>query len=159
MACKDSGMDNMARNEKLVDQRNHKRFLVRDSAFVVIRAPWPSTSKVGQIVDISMSGLGFWYIASEERPNESPALEIVLPRSTFRLDKIPFESISDFETANEDHLSSMTMRRSGVQFGELTRYQISRLNYFIQNYTIAEMQVDHSAQLGDLIFKNVVHPG
>ena len=34
----------------------------------------------------------------QERPNESPELDIVLRGSSFRLDKIPFESISDFET-------------------------------------------------------------
>jgi len=53
--------------------------------------------KVGQVVDISMSGLGFPYIA-KERPNEPPELDVVLRGSSFRLHKIPFESISDFET-------------------------------------------------------------
>ena len=59
--------------------------------------------------------------------------------SSFRLDKIPFESISDFETANEDSLSSITTRRSGVQFGQLTHYQISQLEYFVQNCAIGEV--------------------
>ena len=136
-------MDNIAKKKKLADQRNHERFRVQDSAFVVIRGPWPSTSKVGQIVNISMNGLGFRYIASyiasEVRPNQSPELDIVLSGSSFRLDKIPFESISDFQTANEAPLSSTTMRQSGVQFGQLTPYQISQLQYFVQNYTIGEV--------------------
>jgi hypothetical protein len=135
-----SGMDNIDKEKRLADKRNHERFRVQDSAFVVIRGPWPSTSKVGQIVDVSMSGLGFRYIASyiasEVRPNQSSELDIVLSGSSFRLDKIPFESISDFQTANEDPVSSTTMRRSGVQFGELTPYQISQLQDFVQNYTI-----------------------
>jgi hypothetical protein len=34
----------------------------------------------------------------QERPNESPELDVVLHGSSFRLHKIPFESILDFET-------------------------------------------------------------
>jgi len=88
---------------------------------------------------MSREGLAFRYIAGHERPNGALELEILLGDHSFYLDKIPFKTISDCETANEVPFSSIKMRRSGVQFGDLTPNQISQLEYFIQNHTKGEV--------------------
>ena len=56
----------IAKRKELMERRKHKRFQVQDSVFVVLRAPWPRSAKVGQIIDMSRHGLAFRYIAGEE---------------------------------------------------------------------------------------------
>jgi len=120
----------------MLERRKHKRFKVQNGAFAVLGAPpWPHSTKVGQIIDMSMGGLAFSYIAEQEPSNGSFELGIFLADNSFHLRKIAFETISDLET-NGVPCSSITMRRSGVQFGELTPNQISQLKYFIRNHTI-----------------------
>jgi len=122
----------------MVERRKHKRFKVQDRAFVVLGAPpRPHSTKAGQIIDISMGGLAFSYIADDDRSNASSELGIFLADNSFHLRHIPFETISDLKT-NRVPFSSITIRRSGVQFGELTHDQISQLEYFIQNHTISK---------------------
>lgn len=125
------------KTKEVDERRKHKRFRVQNGAFAVFTAfSWPySTQKLGQIIDIGMGGLAFSYIASEEAPTGAVELSIFLAENRFHLRNIPFETISDVET-NEVPFSSITMKRSGVQFGELTPNQVSQLKYFISNHTI-----------------------
>jgi hypothetical protein len=125
--------------KEIVERRKHKRFQVQDGAFAVAMPPQPRSTPPGQIIDVSRGGLAFRYIAGEEGSNGSFELIILLANNNFHLDKVPFETISDFEIANEVPFSSITMRRRGVQFGKLTDKQISQLDYFIRNYTIGDV--------------------
>jgi hypothetical protein len=119
------------------ERRKHRRFQVNNGAFAVLgRVFWPhSTQKLGQITDIGMGGLAFSYMASEELSDGSVQLNIFLAENRFHLREIPFETIWDVETKKEP-FSSITMRQSGVRFGELTPNQISELKYFIRNHTV-----------------------
>ena len=128
------------KRKEVDERRKHKRFRVQSGAFTVFTAfSWPhSTQKLGQIIDISMGGLAFTYITGEESPNVSLELSIFLAGNRFHLRSIPFETISDAET-NEVPFSSINMKRSGVQFGELTPNQLSQLKHFIWNYTTGEV--------------------
>jgi len=92
---------------------------------------------MGQIIDISRGGLAVRYIAGEERSNDSSELSIIFADHSFYLPKVPIETISDFEIAKMPFIS-MTPRRRGLQFGELTHHQMSELEYFIQNHTTGE---------------------
>ena len=123
----------ISKNKKQVDRRRHKRFQVRETAFVVLRAPF--STNVGQITDISIDGLAFRYIDGVKRTNSYSELDILLSNRSFYLDKIPFKTISDCKAPNKVPFSSIEMRRSGVQFGKLTPNQISQLKYFIWNHT------------------------
>ena len=129
----------MTHGKELVERRKHERFQAEDGALAVLRRPWPHPTTLGQIIDISMGGLAFRYIAGEERSHEPSELEILSGDCSFRLDKIPFETISDFKIANEAPFKFIEMRRSGVQFGELRPEQMSQLEYFIQNHAIGEV--------------------
>jgi hypothetical protein len=136
----DSGVGIVNNNKEGVERRKHKRFQVKENAFVALEAQSRphSTTKVGQITDISMGGLAFRYLASEEQPNGSCELGIFLAYDGFHLREIPFEAIWDVETEKVGS-ASIRVRRSGVQFGEMTHHQISGLEYLIQNHTIAEV--------------------
>ena len=83
------------KRKEMVERRKHKRFKVQGSAFVVLGAPpWPHSTKVGQIIDMSMHGLAFSYIADEGQSNSSFELGIFLADNSFHLRQIPFETIS-----------------------------------------------------------------
>jgi hypothetical protein len=129
----------MAVMKKIVERRKDKRFQAEDGAAAVFRRPWPRSTRLGQIIDISKGGLAFRYIAGEEQSHGSSELEILWGDCSVRLDKMPFGTISDFETATEVPLNSIEMRRSSVQFGELTSEQMSQLEYFIRNHTTGEV--------------------
>jgi len=120
----------------MVDNRKHKRFRSQDLAFAAFGS---YTMEIGEIIDISMGGLAFLYIADGDQINESRELEIYLAKYGFHLEKVPFNTISDFELPNEFPTSFIIMRRCGVQFGELTQDQVSQLGYFIQNHTVGEV--------------------
>jgi PAS domain-containing protein len=109
-----------------------------------------------QFVDVNDAALDLYGYSKEEflelrhpditsEPEESEAsngshkLDIFLTDGDFYLGKIPFETISDLEIVNKAPSSSITMRRSSVQFRKLTHYQISQLESFIQNYTVGEV--------------------
>ncbi len=126
----------MTKREKTLERRKHERFQVPRGAFVGVG---PYFMKVGPITDMSIDGLAFRYIGSEEPSNRSHKLDIFLTDGDFYLGKIPFETISDSQIVNKAPSSSITMRRSGVQFRKLTHYQISHLESFIQNHTVGEV--------------------
>lgn len=129
-------MDNVTKRKKIVERRKHKRFQVEEGAFAVLT---PHFYNWGQIVDISKSGLAFRHTGSELPPNVSCDLGISLANIGFYLGKLPFRAISDFEMANEVANSLTTIRRCGVEFGELTLNQISALEHFIRNHTVGEV--------------------
>jgi len=123
-------------SKELVDKRKHKRFRSQDLAFAAFGS---HIKEIGQIMDISMGGLAFRYIADGDQLNESHELEIYLANNGFHLKEVPFNTISDFELTSEFPLSSIIMRRRGVQFGELPQTRVSQLEYFIQNHTVGEV--------------------
>jgi len=127
----------MTDGKELVERRKHERFQVEDGALAVLKPPWPHSTRLGQIIDISRGGLAFRCIASEERSNGSCELSIIFADHGFYLNKLPINTISDFETAKMP-FASMTPRRRSVQFEELTHDQMSKLEYFIQKHTIGE---------------------
>lgn len=120
--------------KKLVEQRKHKRFQVPTGAFVGIG---PDFTKVGRPRDISMGGLAFSYVGSEE-PSNGSYLDLFLTDSNLYLGHLPINPISDCELVNKTPFSSITMRRCAVKFRKLNRSQKSRLEHFIQNHTVGE---------------------
>ena len=127
------GSRGVGSTNKIVEQRRHKRFRVPKGSLVGLG---PHNTKAGQIIDVSMGGLGFRYAGSEEPSNGE--LDIVLNEREFFLGRMPFKTVSDFEMTSVVGPSSITMRRSGVEFRKLTEKQRSQLRYFIQKHTLGE---------------------
>ena len=125
------GENNMTKKKRTVERRKHKRFRMQEDAFVALK---PHYEKTGHIIDISIDGLAFRYNDIGQPSSKSSELDIFFADDRFHLEKVPFETILDFETD-----SLMNFRRCGVQFGELTDNQTSRLNNFIKDYTIVRL--------------------
>lgn len=114
------------------DKRRFKRFQAPKKAFVLVRG---LDGKLGQIIDIGRGGLAFRYVANGKKPKKLSQLDIFLANNGFHLEKVSCEIVSDFELGKKGPSDSLTMRRCGVQFGELSQDLLSRLEYFIENYT------------------------
>jgi hypothetical protein len=128
----------MRNRKEAVEQRKHKRFKVPKDALVALRSDY---LKLGQIENIGMNGLKFRYVNDEGPLNEPFELDIFLAGAAFYLYKVPLEIVSDCETVNETPFPSLPMRQCAVKFAALTPNQRSQLEYFIQTYTIGEVQV------------------
>ena len=120
-----------------VERRKHKRFQVQENTFALLRA---QVSKLGRVIDISKGGLAFRYVSIGERLKGPLELDLLSHHRDFDLNKIPVRIISNFEIVGKKPFTyrSITLRRVGVQFGELTQRQKSKLEYFIQNHAIGE---------------------
>jgi hypothetical protein len=121
---------------KMPDERRlQKRFKAEDGAFAALV---DQESRLGQIKDISLRGLSFRYIDSQEKLENASELKIILGKRGLFLDKVPFKKISDFEIESEFSFSTVKMRQIGLEFGVLTAEQRLQLRRFIQNHTIGE---------------------
>jgi hypothetical protein len=78
-----------------------------------------------------------WALGSKKPMGESAKLSILPAGDSSYLYKIPCRAVWD-RKVNENHFSSISMRRCGVQFGELTPYQKAQLEQFIQDHTTGE---------------------
>lgn len=126
----------MTSSRQIVERRIHKRFQVPTGTYVGLR---PDYTRLGQIIDISLDGLAFDYVGDGKKSSaESRELDILMLDGAFHLYKIPCRIISDFRAYQSPSGPSMSMRRCGVHFGELTAYQSGRLEYFIEKHTAGE---------------------
>ncbi|MBW2173276.1 MAG: hypothetical protein JRF64_01265 [Deltaproteobacteria bacterium] len=117
------------------DQRKQRAFRSPTRAFVAIG---PSFDKVGPLKDLSIAGLAFHYIGSDTATDGSYVV-IFLPDGDYYSGEIPFETMSDVETVEEESFSYLTTWRCCVKFGELTLQQKARIEQFIQDHhTVGE---------------------
>ena len=125
-------------DRKVLDERRQqKRFKAQEGAFAALVA---QESRLGQIKDISIRGLSFRYIDSNEKLENADELKIILGNQGLYLDNVPFKKISDFEIESEYNFSTVRMRQIGLEFGELTPGQQDRLNRFIKHHTTGEAE-------------------
>ena len=129
-------------------RRTHRRFKVKDGTFAVLLQ---NSSKLAEIIDISMTGFAFRYSDSafidndrdgraflyqdrQQQLDHLASFDIFLVDSGIYLDRIPCKIVSHIEI---DGLApnSIPMKRCGIAFEKLLPEQISDLEYFIRNCT------------------------
>lgn len=145
---------------KTVEQRSHERFLVNKDAFVLIRPAAAEQLSVenksmaeiacdifrsksvrfGKIDNISLGGLSFRYITSEEYSNQSLVMDILVAEPGFYLANLMFKDISDVEIVGDSPINSFKMRLNRVQFEKMGSVAIMKLNHFIENYSVYGVQ-------------------
>jgi hypothetical protein len=125
---------------QLVERRKHKRYMAPHGAFAVLAVEC-HFAKLGQIIDVSRGGLSFSYAGTEEWIGESLDLGILFAEQKFRLDNVPFKTVSDFEMVGETPASDVVIRRRGVRFGGLTYEQKFELEQFIRRDTLGEVEI------------------
>lgn len=139
-----------------MERRNHPRFGVKAGTFAILRSTSIELSKIkdmsmgeiafavikskpikmGQVTNISKDGLAFHYIDRRVGTNSLFKMDILFARDAFYLDRLLFKPVFDIEVKTDIPLNSFTIRKCGVQFGELNHRQRSQLEYFICNHTL-----------------------
>jgi hypothetical protein len=119
----------------LADRRRKKRYRVKEGAYAALIN---KDNRLGQIRDISLVGLSFRYIASNDKFNPNGELKIILAGSGLFMDNLPVKPVSDFEVDNDYAFSSLKIRQMHLAFGDLTPQQLSMLDHFILNHTMGE---------------------
>ena len=110
------------------EKRQHMRYPALDGAIVALN---PKAEILGQIIDIGLGGLSFRYIDTEVETPPSQELLILLNKPRFFLENLPYRTVTDTELPNEFIFSAVSVRRMGVEFGNLTASQRTQLEDFI----------------------------
>ena len=145
----------------MIDRRKHPRYSAKTGTFALLRSTSIALSKIqdmsmgeigfavikskpvkmGQIININTNGLAFDYIERRGEGMRVFKLDILYAQDTFYLGKLLFKPVFDQVIESEVPVDSFTIRRCGVQFGELTAHQKSRLEFFIHNHKLAQKQI------------------
>jgi len=120
---------------QILERRGDKRFHVQTG---VLAEPNTCVTRVSHIIDVSLGGISFTYVARQAWAEESGTLNILFPLRGFFLLGVPFQTAYDFATANT--FSRLPIRRRGGRFGRLTQEQLSYLKYFISHFTLGEVK-------------------
>lgn len=120
----------MASEQPIIERRQHKRYLVRDGTYAFLRPP---ANKIGQIIDISLSGLAFCYFSTNGASRDGNGLDLLADEGIC-LEDLPYTTIHDFVLPNEQPFSQITMRRRCIKFGPLTAKHREYLQRIIDKY-------------------------
>ena len=122
----------MVEKKTTVERRKHKRFKAQKDSYVALMN---DSIKVGEILNISKGGIAFNYMSKGEELTGWHKMKIFLSSKRFYLKEVQFKAVSDFYVDSKTPYSKVLMKRCSGQFGELTTYQRSQLDYFIANHT------------------------
>ena len=117
------------------ERRKQKRFKAVNGAFAAVRQ---KSNQLGQIKDISFSGLAFTYLANEGAINGARALDIFVTKHRLYIKDIPFQLVRDSLVEKESPFSTVPVRQQGVRFGKLSSKQHTQLEHLLQYHTVGE---------------------
>lgn len=123
----------MVGRKRTIERRKHKRYKAVEGAYAAIS---PKSNKLGQIIDISMGGLCFKYIDTEdesEEPEKRNEESIFLSSMGYYVGDLPFQTIADYEITDTPSFSSMKVRKCHIKFTDLTFKQLFDLDYYLKN--------------------------
>lgn len=123
---------NEQEKKKDVRERTHERFQPKVRTF--IRVSSESEEDIGQLIDISKGGLSICYFVNEDKIRQYSELSIFTSDASFALEGIPIKNVSDAEL-KDIPFETTILRRHSIQFEKMTHEQISKLDYFLKNYT------------------------
>lgn len=114
------------------ERRKHKRFEVCEGAFAFINnSPFA-------IRNISKGGMKLQSIVFDDTPPTDMSVDIFLKNENFYLQDIPVRLVCILNNQPTPPFSSIRVRCFGLQFGELTQQQKTRLDYFINHSSITK---------------------
>lgn len=117
-------------SRQIVERRKHNRFQPQINTPIILRS---HATKAATIVDVSMGGLGFRCIGEEKLMCQSMRISILPGETSFYLYNMPCKLVWSRKGDKEDY-RSITTKRCGVKFEELTPQEGSQLEHFIQNF-------------------------
>jgi hypothetical protein len=130
----------MVGRKRTIERRKNKRYKAVEGAYAAIS---PNSNKIGQIIDISMGGLCFKYINTEnksEEPVNRNEASIFLSSMGYYVGDLPFQTIADYEITDRPSFSSMKVRKRHVKFTDLTFKQLFDLDNYLKNNVSEQIQ-------------------
>ena len=124
----------MTDEAKVDERRIHRRYKVKAQAFAALASHY----LIGQIKNISKGGISFTCIASVKPDSRTFEIEIFTQDEKFHLREIPFKIVSELDVEDRIPSSSLQKKQINGVFLELTDDQVSQLEYFLDNYILAE---------------------
>jgi hypothetical protein len=121
----------MLSSKEIIERRSNERYQVRQGVYALLKN---GSSRLGQIINISTGGLAFMYIKHEEPFGEPVEVDIFISGDGYFMKGIPCKRISDIHIDNYVPFSTFEMRQLGIQFGEMSQEQASRLDALIKKY-------------------------
>jgi len=116
--------------KRTVERRKNKRYKAIEGAYASIS---PNSQKLGQIIDISISGACFKYI---DTSNDGTQQEdsIFLITNGYYTGNLPIKIVGDYAVTNEPSFSSMKVKKMHIQFTDLSVKKLFDLDYFLRNF-------------------------
>jgi len=121
-----------------IERRRHGRLAVRSRGDAMLFGP--NFSKGVQVVDLSMGGVAFRYVAGYEQLEEPLEMDILWDHLGVFLLRLKIRIVSDFHIPSEYLLGVIPIRRCSAHFVDLMQDQISQLAYFIENYSMSDVE-------------------
>ena len=121
--------------ENITNKRKSKRFKASDVIYVNLKST--SGEQWGKLLDISKDGLSLSCFASNLKNGEYADLSIFPSNDDFALENIRFRTVCDLQLTEADKKDTKNLWRRGIQFKNLSPIQEAGLNYFLENYTMA----------------------
>lgn len=124
-----------------MDRRKDKRFRVNAGGFARLKS---KPAKLGNIIDISRTGLALNYIDCYRQLGDSSELDLLFADDAFFIDRVSFKIISDVDISSVPPPKTLKIKRMGLHFEELTDQQSTLLEFFIRDYTKDEIARNQS---------------
>lgn len=113
---------------RFVERRRYPRLrTIGDHAMVIL----PDEALVGELVDISMGGLAFYYSDSPDRQEQGRQSGILVGNDDLWLQNFPTRTIKDFVVEIPVFSKRPVLRRRCLAFGPLSASQESLLEQYI----------------------------
>lgn len=120
------------------DLRKHQRFAARNGACATFAKPEEKNStKVGQILDMSMGGMALKYVSNGEmnKPDENIFVEIFGITTPFiTAGKIRCRIAYDVSLSDAPD-NTVKLRRCGLEFQGLSQLQSYNIGHFIETFS------------------------
>jgi len=130
----------MANSKEFIERRKHERFKVKNGPVATVFNTASEYIHMGQIKNISKGGLAFRYIDRNGDSTEPFELDILVALDSFYIKNVPFKTVWVSPAAGHPAFIFLEKKQRGIRFGEMTPLQMSRLDYFIHNYTIRQQE-------------------
>ena len=116
-----------------IEKRKHKRFKVRERVFVEVSV---IPIKVGEMIDISMGGLSFQYLANGYISPKILEIKINYMPNGFSSEMMTVQTAWDDVYIPIFWTGNIKTRQRGVCFEQLNESQKSQIEHLIVNYTL-----------------------
>jgi hypothetical protein len=118
-----------------MDRRMYKRFKVQEASFAFIEKDVKILCK---LKNIGRGGVSLITVANAEQIPEIFDMDIFVSGRVFYLKNLPAKKISEVAVNHTSFVNAFSKSQIGIEFGELTDSQVSRLEDFIQDYGTIE---------------------